>query len=219
MVVARRPAAALQDALVRIEEQVRDADRLVAQAARIRSQVEHQGPHPLSDQAAHFLLELVGRVLPHHGEAEVAHPVGEQHAGGNGALVNPLAEQMEPQRLRGAFPTHGQVDRAPDRAAHRIHRPVQGPVGGRLAVDLHQLVSGPDPRPLGGTALHRGNNRDPSVPRVHQEAHAGVITGRALHVSLLVLAHQQRGVRIVQLPQHPVHGATVQLASGRESTW
>ena len=211
MVVARRATAALQNALVRIEEQVRHPDRLVAQTAGVRPQVEDQRAHPLRHQTAHFLLELVGRVLPNHGHAEIADPVGEQHARRHGPLVDALAEQVEPERVRDAFTAHGQVDRAADRAAHRFHRLIEGPVGRRLAVDLDQLISGPDPRPLGGTSLHRGDDRHPSVPGVHQEADAGVVTGRALHVALPVLAHQQRGIGIVQLTQQPVHGPAVQL--------
>jgi hypothetical protein len=48
---------------------------------------------------------------------------------------------------------------------------------------------------------------------------AGVVTGRALHVALPVLAHQQRGIGVVQLTSSPSTARRYSSASGSESTW
>src|SRR5206468_10685428 len=55
-----RTAPRLHDLLSGVEEQLAHGDALVEQASGVAPQIEHQRLHPLLDQAAHGVRELLG---------------------------------------------------------------------------------------------------------------------------------------------------------------
>ena len=108
-----------------------------------------------------------------------------------------------------------QLEGGADGTAQRLDRPLHGPIRGGQAIDLGQLVAGPDARPLAGRPGHRRHDGDPPVAGVDLEPDAAVVAGGALLQPLVVLPRQERGVRIVQLLEQAVDGPAIELALGQ----
>src|SRR5216117_2763742 len=150
-----RTVPRLHDLLSRVEEQLAHGDALVEQASGVAPQIEHQRLHPLLDQAAHGVRELLGGRLAHRREQDVTDPVVEHHRDLDRADVDRGAGELEGEQPLDPDPAHLELHRAAGLAAQLLHGLIVLPAFGRATVQGDDLIARLNPRPLRGRVGER----------------------------------------------------------------
>ncbi len=210
---ALRPPARRDDLLPGLEEQRRDRDPLVQQAAGVPAQVEDQRPHPGPLQAVDRGRQLAGGLIAEGIQLDVADVPADHHGGAHRAPRGSAARvSWKVMTSCTPGPLHPEGHLGTDGAAQVPHGQVLVPRRGVLAVHLDDAVPGHDAGALGRRVRQRRDHHDGVVPVLDLDAEAAVVARRDLAHPRQALAAQEYAVGIVQLVHHPRDGHRVQLA-------
>ena len=175
-----RAAVHAHDALPGVEKQIGDADTLIEQAARIRTQVEHQRSHARGAQGINRAAKVDDRLLTEDRQRDVADAVAHDLRVLHGADVNFAAGQRELEGRRDSAAPHRDAHHGAGRAAQRLLRLLDGDAPQRLAVDIEDAITGLNPRVHRGAAGQGRDDDDPAVAHVDLRADSRVASRRAL---------------------------------------
>ena len=195
------------------QEGVRDAHRLVEQAARVVPQVEDEAAHitlsmELRERALHILEGVALEAL----DLDVA-DVAAEHPRLDRLDVDDRADEVEAAG-RGpavrAFAHDVHADARAGRAAQAADGLVERQVEGRLLVDLHDAVTAHQACARGGRPGHRTDDRQLPIAQADDDAEAAELAARR-HAHLGVdLGRQEHRVR-VERAEHSVDRRVLDL--------
>ena len=210
----RRPRARAdaRDRLAVRQEEIRDVESLIENAARIAPEVEHDSLGALVQQAIDVGAKLGRRVLAELLERNVGDLVVEHDRVRHRGHVDLGADERVLDRLSDAGARELDVHLRPDRSHEDIGHLLRGPAACGCRVDADNVIAFGDTRLFGRRVIEHAHHDDRAFLLLDLHPDAAVLAGGDGGESLELRGSVELGIWVVELLHESARGFLEELA-------